>query len=111
MTITFKTIAASIAAFTFVGSAIAQDDVTTAFSFDADASIEANYEEIQSTAKEACDALHPRRTTSFSNAYTRLKKDCRERLITAAVEAIADPYLVALHTGEEVETQAFASKN
>ena len=111
MTNTIKTIAASLAAFTFVGTAIAQDDVTTAFSFDAEASIEANYEEIRSTAKEACDALHPRRTTSFSNAYNRLKKDCRERLVSAAVDAIADPYLIALHTGDEVETQTFASNN
>ncbi len=109
MTNTIKTLVAAAAALSFAGTAIAQDDVTTTFSYDPAASIEANYSDIRETASKACDQMHLRRTTSYTSAYNRLKKDCRANMIEAAVEAINDPFLTALHEGRSVETTTFAS--
>lgn len=111
MTNRIKTIAATVAAFAFAGTAIAQEDVNTAFSIDPKASAEENYERVRETAAQACDEMHPRQQTSFSSAYTRVKKSCRSSLIDTAVSALADPYLTALHEDRKVLPQAFASKD
>ena len=111
MTNRTKTIAATLAAFAFAGTAIAQEDVNTAFSIDPKASAEENYEGIFEAAAQACNEMHPRQTTSFSTAFNRVKKACRYTLIDAAVSAFADPYLTALHEDREVRPQAFASKD
>ena len=111
MTDRIKTIAAAVAAFAFADTAIAQNNVQTAFSIDPTASVEENYEGIRETAAQACDEMHPRQTTSFNSAYNRVKKACRSTLIDAAVSALADPYLAALHEDREVLPQTFASKD
>lgn len=111
MTYRIKTIAATVAALAFAGTAITQEDVYTAFSIDPKASAEENYEHIRETATQACDEMYPRQTTSFSIAYNRVKKACRSKLIDTAVSAFANPYLAALHEDREVLPQAFAFKD
>ena len=106
-----QTTIAAFAALTFAGTAVAQNEVQTAFSVDPTVSVEENYEGIRQAAAQACDEMHPRQMTSFSSAYNRVKKACRSTLIDAAVSALADPYLAALHEGREVQRQTFASKD
>ncbi|MEL7031002.1 MAG: hypothetical protein AAGL97_09480 [Pseudomonadota bacterium] len=111
MTNRIKTIAATVAAFTLAGTAIAQDQVTLSFSIDPDAGVEANYETIRETAAQACNEIHPERTTPSMLSHRRVKKKCRVELIEAAVSAFADPYLTALHKDGKIGFLTFASKD
>lgn len=111
MTNVIKTVAAAAAAFSLAAPGIAEQAVETAFTYDRSVSEQNNYERISETASRACDALHPRRTTSFTSAYNRLKKDCRSDMIDAAVKAINEPVLTALHEDRSVDARDFASLN
>ncbi len=106
-----KTFAAAAITIAFAGSAVAQDTVSTAISYDPALSPQVNYDGIRETAKAACDELHARQTTSFSNANRRAKKKCRAQIVKAAVDTINDPFITAIHENGEVRTPMFASKN
>lgn len=110
-----QTTLAATVALTFIGVTHAQEDVQenvqTAFSIDPAASVEVNYQRILETASVACDEMHPERKTAYTNAYIRIKKECRSNLIEAAISAFADPYLTAFHEGTDVTPRTYAANN
>lgn len=82
------------------GVAYAEDSVTTAFNYDPNAPIEVTYSEFRETAKQACAIKNFRRVGDPMRKF-KYERACQKDLLDQVVEATQSRALIALHRGQE----------